>query len=70
MSGPSMAKIINAISRSMTCDICPYPCEAKEKSSLSNCNSHWCDILCNMEIKDRKEVHDECFRLFYRKVYK
>lgn len=62
----SMAKIINAISRSMTCDICPYPCKAKGKSSMANCNSHWIEILSNMEIKDREEVRDQVFKLFYK----
>ena len=69
-SATSMAKIINAISRSMTCDICPYPCGAKQKSSIANCNSHWIEILSNMEIKDREEVRDEVFKLFCKDSFR
>lgn len=62
----SMAKVINAICRSVSCDICPYPCKAKVNSSMANCITHWFDILSNIEIKDREEVCDEAFKLLYK----
>lgn len=34
-----------AISKTMKCDVCPYPCKVKENSSLYNCESHWQRIL-------------------------
>jgi len=34
-----------AISKTMTCDLCPYPCKIKENSSPYNCEIHWKKIL-------------------------
>lgn len=42
-------KILKAISETMQCDKCPYPCKAKEKSSQANCVRHWSEILSNIE---------------------
>lgn len=51
------AKILNAISKTMTCDKCPYPCEAKEQSSRANCVMHWSNVLSKIEPDcDWKEV--------------
>ena len=51
------ARILDAISKTMTCDKCPYPCKAKKHSSRANCVMRWSEILS--EIKpdcDWKEV--------------
>ena len=29
----------------MPCRLCPYPCKAKENSSMANCASHWVLIM-------------------------
>ena len=51
------AKVLNAISQTMTCDKCSYPCVAKEKSSQANCVSQWAKILSCIHPKcDWKEV--------------
>ena len=51
------AKVLKAISETMTCDKCPYPCEAKEKSSQANCVMRWSEILSKIETDcDWKEV--------------
>lgn len=51
------AKVLKAITATMTCDKCPYPCKAKENSSLSNCMMRWSEILSKIEPScDWKEV--------------
>lgn len=42
-------KILKAISETMQCDKCPYPCKAKENSSQANCVMHWSGILSNID---------------------
>lgn len=39
------AKILKAISETMSCEKCPYPCNAKERSSQANCVIRWSEIL-------------------------
>lgn len=51
------AKILKAISETMPCDKCPYPCKAREKSSQANCVMHWCETLSKIDTDiDWKEV--------------
>ena len=51
------AKILKAISETMTCNKCPYPCNAKENSSQANCVIHWSEILSKIDPScDWKEV--------------
>lgn len=51
------AKVLNAISQTMTCDKCPYQCVAKEKSSQANCVSQWARVSSYLNTKcDWKEV--------------
>lgn len=51
------AKVPKAISETMTCDKCPYPCKAKENSIQANCVIHWSEILSKIETDcDWKEV--------------
>lgn len=51
------ARIIKAISETMPCGKCPYPCKAKEKSSQANCVRHWGDILSHINPNaDWKEI--------------
>lgn len=53
------AKVLKAISETMTCVKCPYPCKAKEQSSQANCVTNWSEILSKINPKiDWKEV---CF---------
>lgn len=59
-------KILKAIVKTMICNECPYPCEAKEKSSLSNCVLRWSYILQRIDVNTdwnevRYEVADEFF---------
>ena len=43
------ANVLNAIVNTMTCDKCPYPCEAKENSSFANCAINWSKILSKID---------------------
>ena len=43
------SKILKAISETMTCDKCPYPCDARENSSQANCVLRWSKILSMIE---------------------
>lgn len=59
------AKILKAISETMTCDKCPYPCRAKENSSQANCVAQWADILSKINTDtDWKEIKHEVARMF------
>lgn len=50
-------RVLKAISATMTCDKCPYPCKAKEQSSQANCVMNWSEILSKINPKsDWKEV--------------
>ena len=50
-------KVLKAISETMTCDKCPYPCKAKENSSKANCVMRWSEILSKIKTDcDWKEV--------------
>ena len=56
-------KIIKSITSVMPCEKCPYPCEAKENSSLANCHRRWFEILSNVDVnKSYKDVSDWLFR--------
>ena len=61
-----ISKIIDAISFTMTCKECPYPCTAKESSSTANCQYHWYQILSWTDAGTPwvKGVQDELFALF------
>ena len=39
------AKILKAITHSISCDKCPNPCKVREQSSQYNCDRHWFDML-------------------------
>lgn len=45
------AKILKAISETMTCDKCPYPCRKQGMSSQANCVEHWSIILSQIDTK-------------------
>lgn len=50
-------RVLKAISETMTCDKCPYPCKAKEQSSQANCVTNWSEILSKINPKiDWKDV--------------
>lgn len=50
-------KILKAISETMTCDKCPYPCIAKTNSSQANCVAHWAEVLSKISPDaDWKEI--------------
>lgn len=34
-----------SVSKTMSCDLCPYPCKEKENSSYFKCEMHWKRIL-------------------------
>lgn len=44
-----VAELVKAITHTMTCDKCPSPCKAKEQSSQANCDSHWFDLLTDVD---------------------
>lgn len=46
-----------AISKTMQCDICPYPCKCKDKSSYYNCELHWKKILDLIGYKTEENNH-------------
>lgn len=49
--------ILKSISETMTCDKCPYPCKAKEHSSMANCVAQWAKILSQIDPRtDWQEV--------------
>lgn len=51
------SNVLKAISETMTCDKCPYPCNAREKSSKANCAMRWSEILSEIKADcDWKEV--------------
>lgn len=51
------ATILNAICTTMQCDKCPYPCKAKQQSSMANCVAHWSELLSELKPNtDWKEV--------------
>ena len=39
------AKILKAITHSISCDQCPCPCNARDNSSQANCDKHWFEML-------------------------
>lgn len=64
MTKYNMARIINAISSCMSCQVCPYPCKAKLPSK-SACNMRWYKVLSEMDrSKGKREVYDELFAIF------
>lgn len=64
------AKVIKAISETMTCDKCPCPCEAKSSSTMYNCAKQWVDILSQIDTKsDWEEIIDEICTLWRNKKY-
>lgn len=59
------AKILKAISETMICEKCPYPCNAKEHSSLANCVMHWSEILSQINPDaDWEEIRHKVFEMF------
>ena len=51
------AHILKAISETMSCEKCPYPCVARENSSAANCMIQWSKILESIDTKtDWKEA--------------
>ena len=63
----SQAKIIYAISKMMTCDICPYPCTLGRMGSLRECNYHWHQILENVSREPWVHgVSEQVFELFVK----
>lgn len=51
------AKILKAISETMTCEKCPCTCSARENSSLANCVNHWTEMLSKINPNaDWKEI--------------
>jgi hypothetical protein len=58
------AKILKAISETMTCEKCPCDCRARENSSLANCVAHWAEMLSKTNPNaDWKEIKDEVAEL-------
>ena len=58
------AKILKAISETMTCEKCPCACRARENSSLANCVEHWAEMLSKINPNaDWKEIKDEVTEL-------
>lgn len=58
------AKILKAISETMQCDKCPYPCRAMANSSQANCVAHWAEILSKISPDaDWKEIMYEVARM-------
>ena len=58
-------KILKAISETMTCEKCPYPCNAKEHSSQANCVTHWSKILSQINPDaDWKEIRYRVSEMF------
>lgn len=54
------SKIVKAISETMSCDKCPYPCKKNMQSSHANCVMHWTKILSQIDTTvDWKEVRVE-----------
>lgn len=69
MTKYNMARIINAISSCMSCQVCPYPCKAKLPSK-SACNMRWYKVLSEMDrSKGKREVYDELFAIFSEKKH-
>lgn len=61
------ARVIKAISETMTCDKCPHPCIAKQNSSMYNCAKQWGYILSQIDIKSNlKEILDEVYTIWNR----
>lgn len=60
-----VAAVISAISQTMTCDKCPFPCEAKEYSSYRNCNRNWWETLHELGVDvPWEDVSDLLFSIF------
>ena len=58
------AKILKAISETMTCEKCPCVCRVRENSSLANCVAHWAEMLSKINPNvDWKEIKDEVTEL-------
>ena len=58
------AKILKAISETMVCEKCPYPCLARENSSHANCVSHWAETMSKISPDaDWKEIKHEVARM-------
>lgn len=39
---------LTAITKTMPCNRCPYPCKLKENASQASCDMHWKEILTNL----------------------
>lgn len=52
-------KVLQAISSTIPCDKCPYPCNAKGKSSQANCDRRWFEILSAIDKPEWSEVRDK-----------
>jgi len=58
-------KVLKAISETMTCEKCPYPCKSKQNNSLANCVMRWSEILSQINPDaDWKEIRYKVFTLF------
>lgn len=63
------AKVIKAISETMTCNKCPRHCTAKQSSSMYNCAKQWGYILSQIDTKsDWKEILDEVYTIWNKQA--
>ena len=44
----NMQKVLEAITKVMPCDLCPYPCSKPHAANQYSCDKKWEDILKNM----------------------
>lgn len=59
--------VLSAITATMPCYMCPYPCGKKEIASQATCDKHWYMILRNMKIEDWNQVSYKLLEKFGRK---
>ena len=53
-----MAPIIDAITETMTCELCPFQCKVPHLASKATCVNRWHEILSNMKMDSRVNVTD------------
>lgn len=64
------ARVIKAISETMTCNKCPCPCEDMSIFSMYDCAKQWCYILSQIDAKsDWEEILDEVHTMWSNKKY-
>ncbi len=51
----NIQKVIEAITKVMSCDLCPYPCSKPHLANQYSCDKKWEDVLRNIASQQANE---------------